>query len=155
MPGKHHEASFASRHRYPLVLAVVLLCLAAAGVVAAVHNRRDDGTPMRVMPSVTTVPAASAAQLPSPSAPASATPSRLPSARRPSSRPPSRSPSATPRSSFTARYVVMRSRRSWFQAAISVTNGGRAARSWLLVVTHDPAAEVRLRGVKHGAERVS
>ena len=29
----------------------------------------------------------------------------------------------------------MRSRRSWFQAAISVTNGGRAARSWQLVVS--------------------
>ena len=40
----------------------------------------------------------------------------------------------------------MNNRRSSFQAAISVTNAGRTARSWEVVVTHDPDDGVRLEG---------
>ena len=40
----------------------------------------------------------------------------------------------------------MGSRRSSFQAAIAVTNEGGAARSWQVVVTHDPDDDVRLEG---------
>ncbi len=153
MPGKHHPESFASRHRYPLVLAVVLLGIAVAGTLAAVRNDRDPATPLLVMPalpalSATPSPvAAPASPTPSPSVSAtpSRSPSRAPTAARSPSRRPSPSPSAT-KSPFTARYIVMNSRRSSFRAAISVTNAGRAARTWQVVVTHDPDDGVRLEG---------
>ena len=153
MPGKHHEQSFASRYRYPLVIAVVLSCIAVAGVLAAVQNRRDPATPLLVtptLPAVTASPspvAASASPSPAPSASASPSrsASRSPAAGRTPSRRPSPSPSATT-GSFTARYTVMNSRRRSFQAAISVTNQGRTARSWKLVVTHDPDDGVRMDG---------
>ena len=156
MPGKHHPESFTSRHRYPLVVAVVLLALAVAGVLAAVQNRRDPAAPLLVTPALTALPspaatpspvAASGSPSPSPSVSTTASRSaaRSPSAGRPPSRRPSPSPSAT-KGAFTARYTVMRDRRSTFQAAISVTNEGRAARSWQVVVTHDPDDEVRLQG---------
>ena len=125
MPGKHHPESFASRHRYPLVLAVVLLCIAVAGTLAAVQNRREPATPLMVMPalpalSATPSPVAAPAS-PSPSVAVSASPSRsasrAPAAGRSPSRRPSPSPTAT-KSPFTARYAIMNSRRSSFEAAI-------------------------------------
>ncbi len=152
MPGKHHPESFASRHRYPLIVGLVLVCLTVAGVLAAVQDRRDPATALLITPALP--PPASPSVSPSPvaapaSPPASASPSRSasrpPSARRSPSRPSKPSPSAT-RGSFTASYVVMNTRRSSFQAAITVTNEGRAARSWRVVVTHDPDAGVRVEG---------
>jgi cellulose binding protein with CBM2 domain len=151
MPGKHHGESFASRHRYPIIVGVVLACLAVTGVLAAVHNRREPATALLVTPA-SAVPSPTAPVSPSPvaataspSASASPSPSRAPAARRSPSKSPRPSPSVT-RGQFTARYVVMNSRRSSFQAAITVTNEGRAARSWQVVVTHDPDAGVRVEG---------
>ena len=149
MPGKHHGESFASRHRYSLVVAVVLLCIAVTGAVAALHNRRDPGTPLIISPALPPLSSVSAAPivLGSPSASPSPSPSasRSPSAARSPSRTASPSPSAA-RSSFTAGYTVTKQHKSSFQAAISVTNRGRAAGSWTLVVSHDPDDGVRLKG---------
>ncbi len=152
MPGKHHGESFASRHRYPLVLAVVLLCIAVAGVATAVHNRREPGTPLIISPALPPLSSSSASAVPvadppSPSVSPSLSPSasRSPSPARSPSRPAGPSPSATA-GSFTARYTVTKQHKSSFQAAISVTNQGRAAASWTLVVTHDPDDGVRLKG---------
>jgi hypothetical protein len=151
MPGKHHGESFASRHRYPIIVGVVLACLAVTGVLAAVHNRRDDpATALLITPAITALPSPTVSVSSSPvaataSPSASASPSRPPAARRSPSKSPGPSPSAT-RGPFTASYVVMNSRRSSFQAAITVTNEGRAARNWQVVVSHDPDAGVRVEG---------
>jgi hypothetical protein len=154
MPGKHHGESFTSRHRYPLVLAVVLLGITVAGFLAAVRDPQT-ATPLLITPALPPPlsPSAPAAPLattapppsPSPSASSSRPASRAGSAARSPSRRPGPSPSATG-GSFTADYTVMGGPRTSLRAAISVTNEGRAARSWRVVVTHDPDDEVRLDG---------
>ena len=144
MPGKHHRSSFEliSRHRYPLVVAVVLLCIAVAGVLAAISNRRPTDPPLLIVPALTVLPSptvipASVAASPPPPSPSSARPS--------SSRRPRPSPSAQ-RPSFPAEYVIVNGRRSTFQVGIVIRNTGSTARNWQVVVTHNPADGVRLRG---------
>ena len=147
MPGKHHESSFASRHRYPLVIAVVLLCIAVAGVFAAVSNRRDPDPPLLITPALTALPSASVWPTPvAASASASAAPSHRPTSARParSSPPAARRTPSPAAADFTARYVIVGGRQSSFQAGIVITNNGRTARTWRLTVTHDPG--VRLQG---------
>jgi cytoskeletal protein RodZ len=144
MPGKHHQTSFAwmSRHRYPLIVGVVLLCIAVAGVLAAVSNRRQPEPPLLIVPAQTVLPSPvliPPSVVPSPSPSRSASPSRTASSRRPSARP-------SPRASFTAQYVIVNGRRSTFQVSVTVKNTGSAARGWKLVVTHDPADGVRAFG---------
>ncbi len=146
MPGKHHGKSFASRHRQPLVIAVVLLCLTVAGVLVAAQNRREPAAPLLITPALPPLTSPSAVPVPvldSPSPSPSASSGSASAARSPS-RPARPSPSATG-GSFTASYTVTNDRKS-FQAAISVTNGGRTARSWRVVVAHDPDDGVRLKG---------
>jgi hypothetical protein len=41
---------------------------------------------------------------------------------------------------------VVDGRRSTFTVGVIVTNTGKASRSWRLVVTHDPSADVRVQG---------
>jgi hypothetical protein len=146
MPGKHHRSPFAllSQHRYPIVVGVVLLCIAIAGVLAAISNRRPD-PPLLIVPALTALPsptliAPTVSVAPAPS-PSSARPS-------PPRRSPSRSPSVrpSPRASFTAQYTIVNGRRSTFRVGIVVTNTGSTARDWQVVVTHDPSDGVRLQG---------
>jgi hypothetical protein len=143
MPGKHHRSSFAliSRHRYPIVVGVVLLCIAVAGVLAAVSNRRPSGSPQLIVPVVTTLP--SPILIP-PSVVPAPSPSPSPS-RRPSSRPARPSPSAL-RPTFTAQYVAVDGRRSSFRVGVTIKNTGSAAGSWKVVVAYDPADGVRVFG---------
>jgi hypothetical protein len=150
MPGKHHRSSFAliSRHRYPIVVGVVLLVIAVSGVLAAISNRRAPDPPLLIVPVVTALPSPNLippAVSPTPTPSPSASPSRTAASRRPA---PSRSPSArpSPRASFTAEYVIVNGRRSSFRVGVVIKNTGSAARAWKLVVTHDPADGVRVFG---------
>ena len=143
MPGKHHRSSFAliSRHRCPIVVGVVLLCIAVAGVLAANSNRRSAGPPLLIVPVVTTLPSPTlippsviASPSPSPSPARASSPSRRPSAR------------PSPRASFTAQYVAVDGRRSSFRAGVTVKNTGSAAGDWKVVITYDPSDGVRVFG---------
>jgi hypothetical protein len=150
MPGKHHQSSsFLARHRYPLVVGVVLLGIAVTGTLAAIDNRRDPSSPRLVSPSLSLVasPPASATS----SVPVSAGPSSSP----PPSRPPSRRPSPTPpptpsrtaaAPSFSARYFATGLRDGAFRAGVLITNEGRSTREWRLVITYDPDDDVRVQG---------
>jgi hypothetical protein len=149
MPGKHHQSSFVARHRYPLIVGAVLVCIAVAGTLAAVSNRRDPEPPLLVTP-VRSASSPTVSATPSGTPSPSAEPSRSPSARPSSARSPSARPSPSRTSaagSFAARYVAMTSRRrSTFQAGIFITNEGRTARTWQLVIAHDPDDGVRVQG---------
>jgi hypothetical protein len=147
MPGKHHRSSFVllAQHRYPLIVAVILLCIAVAGVFAAISNRRSPDPPLLIVPALTALPSPTLippAVSVSPSSP-SPSPSRAPSSR--SARPP-RSVRPSPSASFTAQYVIVNGRRSTFQVGIFIKNTGSTARTWKVVVTHDPSDGVRLLG---------
>jgi len=145
MAGKHYQSSFAARHRYPLIVGFVVLCVAVAGTLAGFANHRDPEPSLLVTPASTGEPTPPPVSAPptsvspssssSPSAPAPATPS--PSVRRSSARP------ATA-ASFAARYFAVSTGRSGFRAGILITNQGRTARTWRLVITHDPADGVRV-----------
>jgi hypothetical protein len=144
MPGKHHLSSFAliSRHRYPLVVTVVLLCIAVAGVLAAISNRRTPAPPLLIVPAQTVLPSPTLippSVVPSPSP--SPSPSRSPS-RSSSKRPAPRVSAAA----FTAQYVIVYGRRSTFRVGVTIKNTGSAARGWKLVVTHNPSDGVRAVG---------
>jgi hypothetical protein len=151
MPGKHHRSPFLllSRHRYPLVVAVVLLCIAVAGVLAAISNRRSPDPPRLIVPALTALPSPTLIAPAVSAPPPSPSPSRVVASRsaRPSrSAQPSSSVRPSPSVAFTAQYIIVNGRRSTFQVGIVVKNTGSAARDWQVVVTHDPSDGVRLRG---------
>ena len=151
MPGKHHQSSsFLARHRYPLVVGVVLLGIAVTGMLAAIDNRRGPSpSPRLVAPSLSLV--ASPPTSATPSVPVSAGPSSSPPPS-PSSRPASRRPSPTPSRTtapaplFSARYFAVSMRGDDFRVGVLITNEGRSTREWRLVITYDPDDDVRVQG---------
>jgi Cellulose binding domain len=123
--------------------------------VRAVGPSRDEAArPTVVLPSMPTIPVASA--LPSPAAPSpspSRTPSHSPSARHSASRSPSprvSSSSASPRPTVSAAFsATLKVNASWDQgyvAMVQVVNKGTKAASWSVTVSHSALAGLRLGG---------
>jgi hypothetical protein len=139
--------SFVSRHRFPLVVGLVLLGVAVTALVGALRRDPPIGPPLMIMPAFGATSPAPTSVSPWPAESSSPSPSISKSpvaSRRPPSSP--RSASPAPRAVFTARLSVSAGRFGPVRGVAVVTNEGAAARGWSMVVTIPGVRMTRAEG---------
>jgi cellulose binding protein with CBM2 domain len=152
---------FLARHRYVLVVALVLASIGVSGLVVRLTREPPAGRPLMVSPALTPEPPASAdppppiaaaaaprSSLPkSPVASKSASPSPSHSPSPSASKKPTKKPKAKPAtppaaSSISARYNVRRGRDNDLQGFGAVSNTGKAAGSWTMTLTFQSGVRI-------------
>jgi hypothetical protein len=144
--------SFLARHRYVLVVALVLASIGLSGLVVRLTREPDLGPPLMISPALAspvppTLPAPPIGQAAAPSrlpksAVASKSKSTTPKASKSTSRTPSAKPATPPAaSSIHARYSVQRGRRGLYGGAM-VTNTGAGAGTWTMTLTFESGVSV-------------
>ena len=146
--------SFLARHRYVLVVALVMASIGVSGLVVRLTREPPLGPPLMISPALSSAPPAlsdaspiGAAAPPSvlPKTPvASKSASKSPSAK--PSKSPSKTPSAKPAtpkpaSSIYARYSVQRTRQG-VRGGAMVTNTGEGAGSWTMTLTFESGVSI-------------
>lgn len=143
-----------ARHRYVLVVALVLASIGVTGLVVRLNRDPAPGKPLMVSPALPSDPAPSAT--PPPVVVGAAPPSTLrksPVASRSKSPSPSRSPSKSPSarptrttppaaSSIYARYSVQRGRGDGVRGFGAVQNTGNGAGSWTMTLTFESGVDI-------------
>lgn len=141
--------SFLARHRYVLVVALVLASIGLSGLVVRLTREPPLGPPLMISPALSaappTTPAPGFGQAVAPSAlpkspVASKSSSKSPSAK-PSKTPSAKPTTPTPASSIYARYSVQRSRQG-LRGGAMVTNTGDERGSWTMTLTFESGVSI-------------
>lgn len=144
-----------ARHRYVLVVALVLASIGVTGLVVRLNRDPAPGKPLMVSPALPSVaespppPAVVVGAAPPSTLRKSPVASKSPSKSASPSRTPSRSPSARPTrttppaaSSIYARYSVQRGRGDDVRGFGAVQNTGNGAGSWTMTLTFESGVDI-------------